>query len=414
VHSWIAVKPTGAPTFTVYEGIGWRAYHGMSVLSVNGRSLDGRWFGAEPEIIVDLRGEGIDEAIKDIATAARDYPHADEYRVWPGPNSNTFTAFDRIERNTSSRERVTFSPVVHVRGGGGTLERQLSMKPLDTFWAVAVILIWGLNFVVGKIGLAQIPPLLLMTLRFSLVVILLFPFLKVQHGRMGQLAVVSVALGGLHYSLMFVGLSGIDAGPVSIAAQLMVPFSAVLAWAFFRERLTALQIAGMMIAFAGVYVLGGGAERAPQAPYLLSVVGAAFTLALATILIKRLGPISIFTLNAWIALFTVPQLLAATLILEGGQTAALRGADWRAWGAVAFMAIMVTILSHGLYYYLVRKYEVNQVVPLTLLTPVAAVVLAVLFLGEALSFEVVAGGVLVVAGVAMIQLRFEWLRRVPR
>ena len=85
------MKPTGAPTFTVYEGIGWRAYHGMSVLSVNGRSLDGRWFGAEPEIIVDLRGEGIDEAIKDIATAARDYPHADEYRVWPGPNSNSLT-----------------------------------------------------------------------------------------------------------------------------------------------------------------------------------------------------------------------------------------------------------------------------------------------------------------------------------
>ena len=51
------------------------------------------WFGAEPEIIVDLRGEGIDRVIKDIDAAARDYPHADEYRVWPGPNSNTFTAF---------------------------------------------------------------------------------------------------------------------------------------------------------------------------------------------------------------------------------------------------------------------------------------------------------------------------------
>ncbi|MDP6573380.1 MAG: EamA family transporter [Rhodospirillales bacterium] len=287
------------------------------------------------------------------------------------------------------------------------------MKPLDTFWALAVILIWGLNFVAGKIGLAQIPPLLLMTLRFSLVAILLIPFLRVQHGRMGQLAVVSVALGGVHYSLMFVGLSAIDAGPASIAVQLMVPFSAVLAWAFFRERLTALQIAGMMIAFAGVYVLGGDAEREPRAPYLLLVVGAAFALALATILIKRLGPISIFTLNAWIALFTVPQLLAATLILEDGQMAALRGADWRTWGAVAFMAIMVTIVSHGLYYYLVRKYEVNQVVPLTLLTPVAAVLLAVLILGEALSFGVVAGGVLVLAGVAMIQLRFEW-RRVSR
>jgi len=288
------------------------------------------------------------------------------------------------------------------------------VKPLDTFWAVVVIVIWGLNFVAGKFGLAQIPPLLLMTLRMSLVVILLFPFLKVQPGRMGQFAVVSVALGGLHYSLMFVGLSGVDVGPASIAVQLMVPFSAVLAWFFFRERLRRPQIGGMMMAFAGVYVLSGGTERAPQVPYLLSVVGAAFALALATILIKRLGPISIFTLNAWISLFTVPQLLAATLIFEEGQMAALRGADWHAWGAVVFMAIMVTIVSHGLYYYLVRKYEVNQVVALTLLTPVAAMLLAVLILGEEPSLEVIAGGALVVAGVAMIQLRLEWPQRVSR
>ncbi len=93
VHSWIAVKPTGAPAFTVYEVIGWRAYRGMSVLSIRGRAPDARWFGAEPEIIADLRGEGIDEVINDIDAAARDYPHADEYRMWPGPNSNTFTAF---------------------------------------------------------------------------------------------------------------------------------------------------------------------------------------------------------------------------------------------------------------------------------------------------------------------------------
>ena len=277
-----------------------------------------------------------------------------------------------------------------------------------------VVIIWGLNFVAGKIGLAQIPPLLLMTLRFSLVAVLLLPFLKLQPGRMGQLAVVSVALGGLHYILMFVDLSGVDAGSASIAVQLMVPFSAVLAWAFFRERPSSAQISGMTIAFAGVYVLGGDAERAPQVPYLLSVVGAAFALALATILIKRLGPISIFTLNARVSLFTVPQLLAATLILEEGQMAALQSADWRAWGAVVFMAIMVTIVSHGLYYYLVRKYEINQVVPMTLLTLVAAVLLAIVILGEVLSLGVVAGGALVLAGVAMIELRIPGLWRSPR
>ncbi len=92
VHTWIAVKPAGAPAFTVYEVIGWRAYHGQSVLAVHNRPPDGRWFGAEPEILFDLRGRGVDDVIERIDKAARSYPHADAYHAWPGPNSNTFTA----------------------------------------------------------------------------------------------------------------------------------------------------------------------------------------------------------------------------------------------------------------------------------------------------------------------------------
>jgi hypothetical protein len=93
VHSWIAVKPTGAPAFDVYEVIGWRAYRGMSALSISNRPADGRWFGNLPELIAEMRDDGVDAVIARIDTAARAYPHAKEYRVWPGPNSNTFTAF---------------------------------------------------------------------------------------------------------------------------------------------------------------------------------------------------------------------------------------------------------------------------------------------------------------------------------
>jgi len=92
VHTWIAVKPTDAPEFTVYEVIGWRLYRGIGVVSVSNRPADGRWFGATPEILADIRGPGIDAIIGRIAVAARSYPFNDRYSVWPGPNSNTFTA----------------------------------------------------------------------------------------------------------------------------------------------------------------------------------------------------------------------------------------------------------------------------------------------------------------------------------
>ncbi len=93
VHSWIAVKPTDALSFTVYEVIGWNAYHGGDALSIQEKEPDRRWFGAKPRVIADIRGKGVDDVIKRIDAAARRYPYKGDYVVWPGPNSNTFTAF---------------------------------------------------------------------------------------------------------------------------------------------------------------------------------------------------------------------------------------------------------------------------------------------------------------------------------
>ena len=92
VHTWIAVKPSGKG-YTVYEVIGWRLYSGGSALVVRSRPPDGRWFGAEPELIADRRGPDVDALIERIDKLARAYPWADEYSLWPGPNSNTFTAW---------------------------------------------------------------------------------------------------------------------------------------------------------------------------------------------------------------------------------------------------------------------------------------------------------------------------------
>ncbi|HEX6320031.1 MAG TPA: DUF3750 domain-containing protein [Burkholderiales bacterium] len=93
VHTWVAVKPSEAPSWKVYEVIGWRLRWSDSAVVVRTRDPDGRWFGAEPELYAEKRGAGVDELIKRIDKAAREYPFAGEYTVWPGPNSNTFTSW---------------------------------------------------------------------------------------------------------------------------------------------------------------------------------------------------------------------------------------------------------------------------------------------------------------------------------
>jgi O-acetylserine/cysteine efflux transporter len=278
------------------------------------------------------------------------------------------------------------------------------MRPLDWAAALAVIVIWGLNFVVGKIGVTQIPPLTLVAVRFALVAVLLSPFLRPLGRSWPLVAAVSVVLGGLHFGLMFSGLGGVDAGLAAIAIQLTAPFSAILAAIFYRERLGPWQMLGMGIAFAGVYVLAGApATTTTSVPHLLLVVAAAFAWALANILIKRLRGINVFVLNAWVALLALPQLILASLLLEHGQLQALAAADWRGWGAIVYMALGASITAYGLWYYLLGKYEVNRIVPMTLLSPVLAVVFAALILDEPLSLRIVLGGLLTIAGVAMIQ-----------
>lgn len=93
VHTWVAVKPAGAAAYTVYEVIGWRLRHSQSAVVIRERVPDERWFGNAPELVASKRGDGVDALIGRIDKAARAYPHAGEYNLWPGPNSNTFTAW---------------------------------------------------------------------------------------------------------------------------------------------------------------------------------------------------------------------------------------------------------------------------------------------------------------------------------
>jgi hypothetical protein len=93
VHTWIVVKPTDAPRYTRYEVIGFGVSSGAPAVRVDRTGPDNYWFGAQPAVILDQRGEGVDRLIDEVRAAVARYPYPHDYRVWPGPNSNTFTAF---------------------------------------------------------------------------------------------------------------------------------------------------------------------------------------------------------------------------------------------------------------------------------------------------------------------------------
>jgi len=154
VHTWVALKPTAAPSYTRYEVIGWGVDRGLSAVRVNRAGPDNHWFGSRPDLLVDLRGDGVDALITRVEAAVATYPHAAEYRTWPGPNSNTFTAFIGREvpeikldvpPTAMGKDYLPNGlPVARTPGGAGV---QLSL------WGLAGVLIgWEEGIELGRLG----------------------------------------------------------------------------------------------------------------------------------------------------------------------------------------------------------------------------------------------------------------------
>lgn len=280
------------------------------------------------------------------------------------------------------------------------------MTALQMVCAVAVPLLWGYQFVVIKVGLTEFPPLFFLTLRFLAIALLLVPFVgRPTRRQVCPVAAISLFLGGLNFGLFYVGL-GLGSGSLSaVAYQLATPFTVLLAWPLLSERPSFTTFAGVALAFAGVVVLAAEPGAAANTLPLLLVIGAALAFAVSNVLTKRYGPFDPLMLMGWSSLFTVPQVLLMSLLLERGQAASLVAADQLGWLALAYTIFIGGIVGFGLWFWLIARCSMGRVAPFGLLLPVFAVVSSVLFLGEQMTPKMIAGGLLAISGVAMTQVR---------
>ena len=279
------------------------------------------------------------------------------------------------------------------------------MKIHDLVFTVFVMVLWGLNFIAAKLGIEEIPPIFLIGLRFTLVALLLVWFVRPPWEKMGRIVALSVTLGGLHFSLMFTGMKGVDASTAAVAIQLQVPFAAALSVLVYKDTLGWRRLLGMALAFIGIVFIAGEPRVTENLGSLALILVAAMVWAVANIQTKEIGAINGFALNAWIALLAAPQLFISSFLFEQNQWQALRDASWIGWSAVLYMAVFVTIIGYGLWYRLLALYPINQLMPFTLLVPVFGILAGVLVLGDPLTWRIMLGSVLTVAGVGVIVLR---------
>lgn len=276
------------------------------------------------------------------------------------------------------------------------------MKITDALIAAAVPLLWGLGLVVAKPVLETFPPILLMTLRFSVAALLLVWFVPVPKRHLFALALIALVGSTLQYGLTFNGLKRLDAGTTALIVQVEVVFLVLIAAVWLGERLGLRKFIGMIVAFAGLWIVYGTPRLHGQHVGIAMVLGGGLFWAFGQVMVRRLGELGGVTTIAWVSVLAAPQLLLLSLAIEGDPRPALSGAGWSVWAAMLYLGVMMTAVAYACWYHVLGKYEAGQVGPFLLLTPVASVLGGSLFLGEPLTWEILIGGSILIAGVGVL------------
>jgi O-acetylserine/cysteine efflux transporter len=267
-------------------------------------------------------------------------------------------------------------------------------------------LIWGLNLIASKIGVAQLPPILFTALRFGSLALFLIPLLKIHRGQMGNLFLAALLTGPAAFSLLFLGVFyAEDAATVAIASQMGVPFSTLLSIWLLGETIRWRRTLGIALAFGGMVIISFEPRVFAYWEGLALVVASTFFSSLGLIFVKRLYNIKALELQAWIAVAGGSMLMLLSLLFEQGQWEAIQAADWRAWTALAFTTLMSSLVAHTAWYYLVSKYPVTSLSPVTLLSPLFGIFFGVTLLNDQLTGRMLLGGVVTLIGVFIVVMR---------
>ena len=281
-----------------------------------------------------------------------------------------------------------------------------SLAGRDLALLIGMNFIWGLNLIASKIGVGQFPPIFFTALRFGSLAVFLLPMLRVHRGQMTYLLAAALLTGPAAFALLFTGVYLVeDASMVAIASQMGVPFSTLLSVWLLGEIIRWRRTLGIMLAFTGIAIISFDPRVFAYWEGLALVVASCFVGSLGLIFVKRLKNIRPLELQAWIAIAGGTVLMLLSLLLETGQWNSMQTATWEGWSALFFTTVLSSLVAHTAWYYLVSRYPVTSLSPLTLLSPLFGVFFGVTLLDDHLTSRMLAGGAVTLIGVFIVVMR---------
>lgn len=272
---------------------------------------------------------------------------------------------------------------------------------------MVVCLAWAFNFVAASKGVEVFSPPLLMVLRFLLVFALTWPFLrKPAKGSWPHLIGACFLMGAVHFTIMFWALQkSSDVTSVVILQHMYIPMSVILAILLLKEIAGWRTLASVALATLGVLVIGFDPLVLGQLDALGLSMCSAFAQALGSVAMRGVKGISVMGFQAWSAVFSIPVLIVVTWIWGTDVQAQLAAAETIHWVAVVYSAIVASIVGHGLFFYLVQRNPLPEVMPYMLMTPVFGAFFGIVIWGDRPGWRLFLGGTLVLTGILFVTLR---------
>jgi O-acetylserine/cysteine efflux transporter len=279
--------------------------------------------------------------------------------------------------------------------------------------ALAVVAVWGTNFVVIKLALGHLPPLLFAALRFTLALFPALFFLPRPTVGWRNLALYGVLIGVGQFGLLYLAINGhISPGIASLVVQTQVFFTIGLSMRMNGERVQPFQWFALALATAGIANIGLHTDGTTTVLGLVMILGAALSWAGGNIAAKEGKPGNMLAYVVWSSAYAVPPLFALSYVFEGGDAIAtgLRDASWATWAAVAWQSWGNSLFGYAAWGWLLARHPAATITPMALLVPVFGMGASTWWLGESLPGWKLAAAALVMGGLA-VNLLWPTIRR---
>jgi len=279
-----------------------------------------------------------------------------------------------------------------------------SLPPRHLLLALAVVAIWGSNFVVIKIALDALPPLLFAALRFALALLPAVLFVPRPAASWRNLAAYGVLIGVGQFGLLYLAMrSQISPGLASLVIQTQVFFTIFMAMSLTGERLRRMQWLALVLAAGGIAVIAAHAGGSTTLGGLMLTLIAAFSWAAGNTVSRRAGQVNMLGYVVWSSAFAVPPLFALAWVFEGRDAivAGLQAASATTWAAVLWQSVGNTLFGYAAWGWLLARHPAATVAPMALLVPVFGMTASAAWLGELLPAWKLAAAALVIGGLAL-------------